>query len=729
MQSAQALKVLRLVPGILALLVFSNAHAATCESLFEVATAAKTELAKAEINPFRELLTSPEKPIRFDLVTPELIDENFSVALKIAREGVLAITTQTRRPDFKNTIAALHEVNEPLEIVANLLAHYNSVDSTPALRALYEKWMSKAQDLQNEINFNSALFLRIREVFERRNRLRLSVEQMTMVESLYRQFIANGANLSDAEKLRVAEIDIRLTKITQDFSSHLVSASAEAKLTVKDEKSLIGLPADLISSAKEIAEKEGNPSGWTFSLKGRIPGMIQTYAENRALRELAWRRSAALNSEGEFDNRPILIEIVKLRQERAQILGYRSHAEFVTADRMAGSPEAVMEFIDNLSREYRPGALKDAAELQSYATSQGSGPLAYWDVPYYINKLRKERYDFDSEQLRPYLPLESVHQGALKVAERLFGIEFVPELNASTWASDVRVYRVIDQKNKSFIGYFYFDPFTRDGKRPGAWMNTLITGGEWGGRKTRPHVINVMNFSPPAKGEPALLTLDDATTIFHELGHALHGLFSKTRYRVTASPQIAWDVVELPSQLFESWLMDPPTLQSFAKHFRTAQPLPIDLIAKAKSAENFRVASSNLGQMRYSALDMAWYSDASTRVRSADDVLPFEQQITAPLAIYPHSGVLISPTFGHIFSGGYSAGFYSYKWADVLVADAWELFASEGIFNKEIAARFRREFLSKGGSENAAVLYERFRGRAADPKAVLRREGLLPKEP
>ncbi|CAN5504954.1 M3 family metallopeptidase [soil metagenome] len=719
MNTAHASRTLKIFFFLLVLALFSKAQALTCELLFS----------NAELNPFRELLVAPEKPIRFDLVKPESIEIDFAEALQSARTGINAITAQTRRPNFKNTIAALNEVNEPLEIVASLLSHMTSVNSTPELRALNEKWMSKAQDLQNEINFNAALFGRVRDIFERRHSMRLSREQMTIVESLYRGFVSNGANLGEADKARVAAVDGRLTKITQDFSNNLTGASAKAKLTVTDETSLAGIPADVLAAAKELALTEGNPTAWTFTLKGSTPGMLQMYAENRNLRETVWKRSSGLNSSGEFDNRALVLEIVKLRQERAQILGFRSHAEFVTADRMAGTPEAVIDFITDLSREYKPGALKDAAELQEFATSQGSGPLAYWDMSYYTNKLRKARYDFDSEQLRPYLTLEAVHQGSLRVAERLFEIQFVPEPNVNTWADEVRVYRVIDKKDNTALGLFYFDPFTRDGKRPGAWMNTLVTGGEWGGRKVRPHVVNEMNFAAPAKGSPALLSLDDATTVFHELGHGLHGLLSKTRYRVTASPQIAWDVVELPSQLFESWLMDPATLQSFAKHYKTGEVLPLNLIEKAKRAENFRVASGNLGALRYAALDMAWYSGDISKVRNIEDLLSFEQQVTTPYLIYPHSGVLISPTFGHIFSGGYSAGYYSYKWADVLVADAWELFESEGIYNKKVAARYRSQFLAKGGAENAATLYERFRGRPVDSKAVLRREGLLPKEP
>ncbi len=699
---------------------WAAATPANCADLFNADKLA------TKSDPLLDVLNHRDQPIRFDLIEPELFEQAFPRVLQTAREQIDAVKNQTARADFTNTIAALDRAMEQIEVVTGLLQHYNSVLSTPRLQELQSKWFPIASDLENSIVFDAAIFSRVKDLYERRDSQNLTPEQTTILSSVYRKFVTNGANLAAREKTRVGEIDTLLSGLTQKFGKNLTAASAEAKLTVTDEASLRGLPEHILAPARELAAAEGLATGWTFRLKGTVPGTILTRAENRDLREKVWTTLNKQNIDGTHDNRALVLEIVKLRQEKARILGFRSHADLMTKDRMAKTPETVMKFIDDLAREYKPGALQDAKELQEFATSLGSGKLAYWDINFYVDKLRKERYAFDSEEVRPYLTLDAVHKGALKVAEKLFEVEFVPDSTATVWAPEVRVYRVMDKKDNSFIGFFYFDPFTRDGKRPGAWMNSLISGGEWGGEQRRPHVLNVMNFAPPAKGSPALISLGEARTIFHELGHGLHGLFSKTRYRVTASPQIAWDVVEFPSQLFESWLKDPATLQSFAKHHETGEPLPFPLIEKIKRSENFRVATSNLGSMRMAAIDMAWYFGDGLKVKTPEEILAFEQSITAPYAVYPPSGAMISPTFGHIFSGGYSAGYYSYKWADVLVADAWEMFTQNGIFDKQTAARFRTRFLEKGGSEEASVLYEQFRGRPADSKAVLRREGLLP---
>ncbi len=694
---------------------------ANCADLFH---AEKNNQKKT--NPLLEVLTHRDQPIRFDMIEPELFDKAFPEALQISRQQIDAVKTQTSRADFSNTIEALDRAVEQIEIVSGLLHHYVSVQATPRLQEIFQKWVPAASELENSIVFDQTIFARVKDLYERRESLSLTPEQTTILSNVYRKFVSNGANLSNSEKTRVSEIDTRLSGLTQKFGQNLTTASAEAKLVVTDEASLVGLPAHILAPARELANSQGLTDSWVFRLKGAVPSTILTRAENRDLRQQVWTLLNRQNIDGPYDNRALVLEIVKLRQEKAQILGFRSHADLTTKERMAKNPEAVMKFIEDMASEYKPGAIQDAKELQDFATTQGSGKLAYWDIPFYVDKLRKERYAFDSEEVRPYLTLDAVHKGALKVAERLFDIEFIADPSATSWAPEVRAYRVMDKKNGAFIGFFYFDPFTRDGKQPGAWMNSLISAGEWAGEARRPHILNVMNFAPPAKGSPALISLGEARTIFHELGHGLHGLFSQTRYRVTASPQIAWDVVELPSQLFESWLKDPATLRSFAKHHETGEPLPFPLIEKIKRAENFRIATSNLGSMRMAAVDMAWYFGDGVKVKTPNDILDFEKATTAPYAVYPPSGALISPTFGHIFSGGYSAGYYSYKWADVLVADAWELFEQTGIYNRKTATRFRDQFLSRGSAEEASVLYENFRGRPADSKAVLRREGLIP---
>lgn len=689
-----------------------------CDSMF----------ASQSSNPVLALVRAPDVPIRFSELTDAAINNAYPEALALAQQRIARLRTDPRRPDFQNTIEELMRADDELESVHSILTSLVSMSMTPARKQIKDAWRDDIQKFSTEVAFDSVIFDRIKSVYERRDSLRLSREQMTILVDMYQGFAKYGATLNAAQKARVQEINIRLGELTTNFGENNREATEAAFVRVENEGRLEGLPKDVIAAAKEEAERQNEPNQWLISVKLVSP--VLDFAKDRNLREEMWKKYVHLSNGGQFDNRVNAIEIVKLNQEKAQIFGYASFAHMTTESRMAKNPETVLKFIENLRVTYKPAADKEARELFEFAVKDGYKPnqgeptgLRPWDTGFYAERLQKSLFDFDSEVLRPYLPLEAVHQGALRAAERLYGIQFIEIKNADAWHPDVRVYEVREAKNQKPVGFFYFDPVTRNGKRSGAWMTTFRDGGEWAGQKRLPHVVNVMNFAPPTKDQPTLLSIDDVRTVFHELGHALHGLLTKTRYRSKSGPNVAWDFVELPSQLNEEWGRDPATLRSFARHYQTGEPMPLDYIEKLRRADNFLVASSGMRGLLYAAVDMAWYTGRWSHIKSPEEIEDAEKALVANFSSAPWVGRLITPGFNHIFAGGYSAGYYSYKWADAIVADAFEYFQANGIYNRRIANRYRSHILSKGGSEEAAVLYRRFRGQEPDPGALLRREG------
>lgn len=682
-------------------------------------------LSKKKSNPFLELKGSLDEPFPYDILTVEAAEEAFPDAVEIMKERVAAVKASKNKPNFKNTIQALREAFEALDLITNFIENFTYMATTPELQALSQVKLPEAAKLEMAIFLDADLFARVKDVYDRRMSLRLSREQMTILEEFYRAFVKNGAALSRSDKDRIQEIDSKIVLLSQLFDANLQNASNEIFVTVTEPSRLAGLPEDSVAAAKQLAITKNQPDSWLFSLQASSVQKVWTYAQDRSLREEVWHAYSHRNSKPPYDNSELLIEIAQLRQERAQILGYKDHAHFVTEDRMSEVPDNVLRFIEKLREKYRPAAEQEARDLQKFAEDQGVNfQLMSWDVPFYSNKLLLENYAVDSQQVRAYFTLEAVHQGSLRVAEQLYKIKFTPK-KATTWDPSVLTYEVHDSKNGKFLGFFYFDPYSRQGKKSGAWHTTMLTAGEWSGQPQRPHVLNVLNISPPTGDQPSLLNLGEVRTVFHELGHGLHSLLTKTRYRSVSGTQVARDFVELPSQLNETWVLDPKTLQSFARHYKTGEVMPLELIQKIKRTENFRVGSAGLGQLRLGALDMAWHSASVSSIRTRKDLENLESSLSTLYSVYPSTGTIASTAFSHIFSGGYSAGYYSYKWSDALVADAFEYFSAKGIYNARLANSYRHQILSKGGSEKPALLYRRFRGQEPDPDALLRREGLL----
>lgn len=650
----------------------------------------------------------------------------FNEALKAAEARVDALRQEKAEPTFANTIEALEAADEPLEQVGSVFGNMLSVSTTPELQTFAEAINPRLSKFSNDIFFDTQIFARVRAVYEKKDSLGLDAEQSMLLTRTYRAFVRNGALLTDDEKTRVGAIDERLSVIGETYKKNVTDATSAYELFITDKARLAGLPEKAVKGAAQKAKAAGRDGAWLFTLDAPSVTSVLTYADDRPLREEIWRAFSGRAASGGHDNRLVLLEIAKLRQERAAILGYDTHAHYVTEDRMALNPVTVEKFLLKLADAYRPAAIKDLADLKAFAGHD----IEPWDAGYFSEKIRESRYGYSEEALTPYFPLDQVLEGAFFAATKRYGITFHPRHDIPTWDKEVRTFEV-REKDGTYLALFYLDPYPRKGvKRAGAWMNSIQAAGEFGGVARRPHVINVGNFSEPVDGEPALLTMREVTTVFHELGHGLHGMFANTRYRSLAGTNVAWDFVELPSQMNENWALEDEVLDVYARHYKTGERIPAELVAKVKRALTFQAGLSGLRQISLGMLDLAWHTHDLSGVKTAEDVVAFEQKAMEPYRVLPpKEGALTSASFAHIFAGGYSAGYYSYKWADVLAADAFGVFESEGVFNHETSLRFRREVLEKGGTEEAAVLYRRFRGGDPDPQALLRKEGLLGERP
>ena len=507
------------------------------------------------------------------------------------------------------------------------------------------------------------------------------------------------------------------------FGENVLKSSNAFSLELNDEQDLVGLPESVREQAAQVAKDKGEEGKWMFTLD--MPSYIPflKFAENSALREKMWRAFMARAFEDEFDNREVLREIAALRDRRAKLLGYKTHAEFVLEERMAEEPDKVMDFLKRIFKVAKPAAEKDLAALKELRQElEGNSDIFPWDVTFYSEKLKKKLFDLDENMVRPYFSLEKVVDGVFEHAKRLYGLTFVKRDDLPVYHEDVWVYEVRNEKNE-FVALFYADFFPRESKRTGAWATTFRTQGTYEGEVKRPHAAIVCNLTKPTASKPSLLNLDEVETLFHEFGHALHMMLSKCTYRSLAGANVYWDFVELPSQIMENWVKEKESLDLFASHYESGEKIPAELIEKIKTSAKFQAGYYSLRQLNFGFLDMAWHSTAPEEI---DDVVAFEVEKTKETNLFGYEpGTLSSSAFGHIFAGGYAAGYYSYKWAEVLDADAFEYFKDEGIFNKEVADAFRENILEKGGSEHPMILYKRFRGREPDPDALLRRDGLL----
>ncbi|SKB65211.1 peptidyl-dipeptidase Dcp [Sphingobacterium nematocida] len=647
----------------------------------------------------------------------------FEEAIQKTKDEIDAIVNNPEPASFVNTLEAMAFSGMTLDRLSNIFFNLHSAETNDELEKIAQEVAPKLSALGNDITLNFDLFKRIQEVYEQQDNLSLTPEQHTLLEKSYKDFVRNGALLQDGDKEELRQIDAELAVIKLKFGENVLAETNAYQLLIEEESDLSGLPEGVIEAAKALAESQ-EKEGWLFTLDypSYIPFM--TYADNRALRQelaLAAGRKAFQNNE--YNNESNVLKIAQLRFRRAQLLGYATHAHFVLEERMAQSPDKVKEFLQDLLEKAKPAAEREFQELTDFAKkTDGITQLQKWDGAYYAEKLKQERFNLDDEKLKPYFQLEKVLEGAYETARLLYGLHFKEITTIDKYHEEVQTFEVTNDDGE-LVSIFYTDFFPRKGKRNGAWMTSFKPQYQYQGIQERPHVSIVCNFTRPTPSKPSLLTFQEVTTLFHEFGHALHGMLADTTYPSLSGTSVYWDFVELPSQIMENWCYEKEALALFAKHYETGENIPMELVEKIKESASFQEGMATVRQISFGLLDMGWHGGDPNLIKS---LKAFETEQFASTQLYPDvADNAMSPSFSHIFNGGYSSGYYSYKWAEVLDADAFDYFKENGIFNKEIATKFKDNILSKGGTEHPMTLYLRFRGQAPQVEPLLKRAGLL----
>ncbi len=660
----------------------------------------------------------------FSKIKNEHFKPAFFKAIETARAEINTITENPDAPTFENTIEALEFSGQQLDRISSVFFNLNSAETNEEIQKIAQVVSPLLSEFGNDITLNEALFKRIKTVFEENGALNLSVEQNTLLDKRYKSFSRNGANLSEDKKKRLREIDAEASKLKLKFGENILAETNTYQKYISNEADLEGLPEGAKEAAAQLAKSKGKEEGWLLTLDypSYIPFM--KYAEDRELRkELSLAFGSKAFKGDALDNQQIVLTIANLRYERANLLGYQTHAHFVLEERMAETPEKVHSFLNELLKKAKPAAAREFKQLEDFAKDlDGIDQLQKWDSSYYSEKLKQKLFSLDDEQLKPYFKLENVIDGVFQIAEKLFGLQFKEVSDIDKYNEEVKTYRVYDA-DKNFISIFYADFHPRAGKRGGAWMTSFKSQWKKDGENVRPHISNVCNFTPSTKTKPSLLSFNEVTTLFHEFGHGLHGMLANTTYPSLSGTSVYWDFVELPSQVLENWCYEKEALELFAKHYETGEVIPMTLVQKIKESAAFQEGIATMRQLSFALLDMSWHGADPTNIT---DVKRHESKAFAGTNLYPDTAeTCMSTAFAHIFQGGYSSGYYSYKWAEVLDADAFAYFKEKGIFNKEVATKFKDNVLSKGGTENPMVLYKRFRGAEPKVEALLERAGLL----
>lgn len=674
--------------------------------------------------------------IPFDRIKTEHFMPAVEETLKIARENFEKIRTNTEPPTFDNTIMAMDFCDEQLDYVSSIYFNLLGAESDAELKALAQQISPMLAEFSSSIMTDELIFKRVKAVYEQeclgrekpvpdfKNKEQMQLcERYRYVEKVYKSFIRNGAMLSPEDKKKLTEIDMELSKLSPKFSDNVLDATNAFELHLTDPSEVEGIPESALQAAEYRAKQKGKEGGWLFNLQ--MPNLIPvlTYCKKREIREKMQKAYASRAFNDKFDNQENIKRTLELRAERAKLLGYETHAHYVLEERMALNPQAASEFLEKIYDIAYPAAKAEIEELKAFAKEMdGLVELMPWDYSYYSTKLKEKKFQFDPEQLRPWFKLENVFEGLFLIVNKIYGITLKQVNDVPVYHKDVTTWEVYAEDG-GFLGLLYLDMFPRETKRGGAWMNGLKGQGLYSDGMKRPHVINVANLTPSTDVQPSLLRLDEVRTIFHEFGHALHGLLSDCRYKALAGPNVLWDFVELPSQIMENWLLEKEALNLFAKHHETSELLPDELLDKVLAARNFHAGNANLNQLRYALLDFAWHLKDPAEIGGVDE---FEDEVIKRFLLMPQTpNSSISCSFAHIFAGGYSAGYYSYKWAEALEADAWSLIHEKGIFNQEVTYAFRDIILSKGNSVHPMDLFDAFRGREPDPDALLKRDGLI----
>ncbi|MDR0811795.1 MAG: M3 family metallopeptidase [Paludibacter sp.] len=673
-------------------------------------------------NPLLENYNTPHGTIPFDKISNEHYLPAFEAAMREHSVEIERIVNNRQTPTFENTIVALEQSGRLLAQVESPFYNMTNAETSDELQAIALKVQPLLTAHSNAILLNDKLFARVKAVYEQRNSLKLTNEQRMLLKNTFEDFANNGANLSPADKLKYNELSQKLSALTLTFGQNALKATNAWTLLVTDKSQLAGLSDDILDMLALNAKNAGK-SGWLLNLKATTYAPVMKYADNRDLRRELYLAYTTRSTSGEYNNVEVMREIANTRLEIAKLLGYNTYADRVMTRRMAEQKENVYKLLDQLREAYRPAAEKEVAAVQQYADNHGAYfKLQPWDWSYYSEKLKAEQFSITDDMLRPYFELENVKKGVFGLATELYGVRFVKNEKIPVYNPEVEAFDVIDEKGK-YLAVLYTDFHPRDSKRAGAWMNDFKPQWKDGNTDSRPHITIVMNFTRPTETKPALLTFDELTTFLHEFGHSLHGMLTKCTYRSLSGTNVYRDFVELPSQLMENWASEKDFLDRFAVHYQTGEKIPADLVQKIKAAENFNAGYLCLRQLSFGYLDMAWHTLETPYDGSISD---FERQALANTQLLPVvNESSAGATFQHIFSGGYAAGYYSYKWAEVLDADAFAVFKKNGIFNKKTAASFRKNILEKGGTENPMTLYKAFKGAEPEIKALLERNGIV----
>ena len=675
-------------------------------------------------NPLLSKFAGIDACVPFDQIKLEHYKPALEASIELAKQEVALIKQNNTPPTFANVIEALESVGEQMGLVMSVFGNLEIANGSDEMMKLAPQMYQMSASFSSDISLDAEFFKKIKSVYDQKASLNLTPEQTMLLDKTYKSFVRNGALLSPEVKEKVRAIDQELAALSPQFSENVLKATNAFEMVIDKKEDLDGLPESAVEAASQAAEKKGHKGKWLFNLQFPSYLPFVTYAKNRALREKLVRAGSTKAFNDAFDNQSNVKKIVSLRHQRANLLGFKTHADFVLEERMAKNPQTVQSFLDRMSSAGKAAGLRDVEEVRAFAQkTDGLSDLKPWDFPYYSEKLKESKYAFNEEDLRPYFQLEKVVGGVFEHAKRLYGLTFKENSSIPVYHEEVKAYEIFEEKSGKYMGLFYTDFFPRETKKAGAWMTTFRDQGLQGGKICRPHVSIVCNFTKPTATKPSLLTYDEVRTLFHEFGHALHGILADGKYKSLSGTNVFWDFVELPSQIMENWVGEKEGLDVFARHFETNEPIPAELVAKLKKAQKFQSGWMMMRQLQFATLDMTWHS---TDPATITDVDQFETKATEATRLIPKlPGSNSSCSFSHIFSGGYSAGYYSYKWAEVLDADAFEYFLEKGIFNSEVAKSFKENILSRGGSEHPMELYKRFRGREPDPNALLRRDGLI----
>jgi len=675
-----------------------------------------------ESNPLLMKWNTPHETAPFNSIKTEDFVPAIDVALAEARKDVDAIINNPDPATFQNTIEALEVSGEQLDRVAGVLFNLNSAETNKELQAVAREVSPKLSEFGNYVSLNEDLFKRVKAVYDKRESLDLTPEQAKLLENSYKGFVRRGANLQGEAKKRYAEITTELAQLSLKFGENVLEETNAFELLITDEKDLSGLPEAVREAAQQLAKSKGK-EGWMFNLQYPSYLPFMKYADNRELREKMYRTyTSRAFKDNEYNNEEIIHKIVNLRLEKANLLGFKSHADYVLSERMAETPEKVNSFLEELHEASKPYAEKEFKEVTDFAKANGlKGDLQRWDWAYYSEKLKTEKFGFDEEEVKPYFQLEKVREGVFELAHRLYGLNFKENKDIQAYHPDVTAYDVFNEDG-SFLSVLYLDFFPRDGKRGGAWMNDFRAQSNINGKMERPIITVVTNFTKPTETKPSLLTFDEVETFLHEFGHSLHGMLANTVYPSMSGTGVYRDFVELPSQIMENWATEKEWLDLFAVHYKTGEKIPAELVDKLIKARNFQSGYLSERQLSFGMDDMAWHSVTKP---VTEDVISFERRVMDKTELFPHvEGSCFNTAFSHIFAGGYAAGYYGYKWAEVLDADAFSMFKKNGIFDKATAESFRKNILEKGGTQHPMELYKAFRGQEPTVDALLERSGL-----